>query len=353
MSKDPLVESALKNWAPRFMANGIEYSDFVRTMDKIERWDEWFDRWSETAYVHEELAAQAKADGHVLSAAAHYVTASVTYHFAKFLYVHDRERLRRGSDQTASCYAQAMALWPVPGERLIIPFDGAAIIANLRKPACAFSGIVLIVPGLDSVKEEMHNLENLFLERGLATVSVDGPGQGESEFTLPIYPDYERVISAVIDNLQQRADFKKAPIGLVGISLGGYYACRGAAFEKRVAACAPVGGPYDLGDCWVGLPNLTKTAFMIRSGARDMDEAGQKARLLTLKECQGLIHCPLLVIHGHLDRLFPIEQVRQIYREAAGEKYILELEDGNHVCNNVPYKYRPRLADWMKKVLNI
>jgi hypothetical protein len=27
------------------------------------------------------------------------------------------------------------------------------------------------------------------------------------------------------------------------------------------------------------------------------------------------------------------------------------FEDGNHVCNNISYKYRPQQADWMRDKL--
>jgi hypothetical protein len=27
------------------------------------------------------------------------------------------------------------------------------------------------------------------------------------------------------------------------------------------------------------------------------------------------------------------------------------FEDGNHVCNNIPYKHRPQQADWMRSKL--
>ena len=43
---------------------------------------------------------------------------------------------------------------------------------------------MIMIPGLDSTKEELRSTEDLFLERGIATFSVDGPGQGEAEYDL-------------------------------------------------------------------------------------------------------------------------------------------------------------------------
>ena len=50
---------------------------------------------------------------------------------------------------------------------------------------------MIMIPGLDSTKEELRSTEELFLERGIATFSVDGPGQGEAEYDLAIRGDWE------------------------------------------------------------------------------------------------------------------------------------------------------------------
>ena len=84
--------------------------------------------------------------------------------------------------------------------------------------------VVILVPGLDSAKEELGATEQLFLDRGLATFAVDGPGQGEAEYDLPIRSDWEVPGSAVIDALEQLPEVDPTRIGAWGVSLGGYYA---------------------------------------------------------------------------------------------------------------------------------
>ncbi len=59
---------------------------------------------------------------------------------------------------------------------------------------------------------------------------------------------------------------------------------------------------------------------------------------------------PLLVIHGGRDRLFPPAQAERIAREAPAATLVI-YPDGNHVCNNIAYKYRPLMADWLKEML--
>ena len=107
--------------------------------------------------------------------------------------------------------------------------------------------------GLDSAKEETDAYERPYLDRGIATLVFDGPGQGEGEYDFAIRGDYEVAVKAVVDYVMTRRDLDTARIGLWGVSLGGYYAPRAAAFEKRIKACLALGGPYDWQEAWGGL----------------------------------------------------------------------------------------------------
>jgi 2,6-dihydroxypseudooxynicotine hydrolase len=134
------------------------------------------------------------------------------------------------------------------------------------------------------------------------------------------------------------------------VSLGGYYAPRAAAFEPRIRAAVAIGGPYDFGECWAGLPGLTRETFVHHSGARDQAEGERLAGRLDLGPVLPRLTQPLLVIFGRLDRLIPWRQAERVAAEApAGE--LVMYEDGNHVCNNLPYRYQPLAADWMRERL--
>ena len=98
----------------------------------------------------------------------------------------------------AACRRLALPHLDPPGERIEVPFEGAAIPGNLRRPRdVSRPALVLMVPGLDSSKEELFAMENDFLRRGMATFSVDGPGQSENAPRFPIRPDWAPVIGAI------------------------------------------------------------------------------------------------------------------------------------------------------------
>ncbi len=108
--------------------------------------------------------------------------------------------MRAAHDQAVACRNRALPLLDPPGERVAIPCDGHTLYGNLRRPpGVARPPVVVMAMGLDSAKEEMHTNETVFLDRGLATFAFDGPGQGEAEYDLPIQPEYEEPVAAVID----------------------------------------------------------------------------------------------------------------------------------------------------------
>jgi 2,6-dihydroxypseudooxynicotine hydrolase len=348
---DARVQAAIANWAPRFTSQGVDYNDFVRTTQAITTWAEWLDAWRATGDLHAELAQEAEARGRSLSAGEAWVRAALCYHFAKFVWMVDMDKYRATANKAvSSLYAAHKHLDPT-AERLEIPFDGITMVANLRRPSTDRQPpLVILLPGLDSTKEEFFNWENVFLQRGLATVSLDGPGQGETGYHSAIRPDYEVAVATLLDSLADRNDLDLKRIGLVGVSMGGYYAPRVAAFEPRVKAVAPIGGPYNFGECWDQLPLLTREAFMHHSGATTEAEGRERALQLSLQGVAERISQPMLVIFGKLDRLIPWQQAERLAAEAPQAELVM-YPDGNHVCNNIPYKYRPLVGDWTSEQL--
>ncbi len=125
---------------------------------------------------------------------------------------------------------------------------------------------------------------------------------------------------------------------------------RALAFEPRVRAAVENCGPWNMGECLPAMPELSRATFQYFSGARDPQEAIERAQQLTLDGAAQRITSPLLIIHGALDRLIPLEQAQKIARAARLAELVV-FENGNHVCNNIPYLYRPLTADWLKEKL--
>ena len=195
------------------------------------------------------------------------------------MWVLDATAHRAATERAIDALYRAHGYLDPSAERIEAPLDGAPLAGEpapaLRDPTGR--PLVILIPGLDSTKEEFFHHENAFLARGMATLSMDGPGQGESGFALPIRPDYEVAVAAMLDALAGRDDLDLGRVGAVGVSLGGYYAPRAAAFEPRIRAVAAISGPYDFGERWDELPPLTRETFIVKSGARDERDGRERA----------------------------------------------------------------------------
>jgi 2,6-dihydroxypseudooxynicotine hydrolase len=346
---DENVAIALRNWAPRFTAGGVDASDFARVTGGIEHWEEWCAAWSAAAAEHEELGRRALAAGRTRSAGEHLAQAALYYHFGKFLFVGDLDQMRTAHGRAVACLTSALPHLDPPGRRVEIGFDGATLAGVLRLPAARPAPVVLLVPGLDSTKEEFRLVERSFLDRGVGTFAVDGPGQGEAEYDLPIRPDWEVPGAAIIDAVAALDGVDAARIGVWGVSLGGYYAPR-VALDARVRACIALAGPYDFGTLWDIRPGLSREAFRVRSHAGDDAEARAKAARLTLNGVAPRVTCPLLVVAGGRDPLVDWHQAERLAAEAPDAE-LLMLPEGNHGCTNMIYRHRPYAADWMARHL--
>lgn len=333
------------------IAQGVDYNDFVRTTSALERWEDWLDAWVRTGDLHAQLAREAESRGRRVTAGEAWVRAALCYHFAKFVWTLDEARYRHTTLRAVDALRCAHRHLDPTARRLEVPFEGQTLFANLRRPpGVGRPPLVLLIPGLDSTKEEFFYWENTFLVRGMATVSMDGPGQGETGFQTHIRADYEAAVEALLNFLEKESPVDLQRVGAVGVSLGGYYAPRAAAFEPRIRAVAVIGGPYNFGAAWERLPSLTRETFRYHAGAKDEEDACRRALALDLGPVLPRVHQPLLVVFGQQDALFPWQDAERVAREAPRGEFVLYPE-GNHVCNNIPYKYRPLVADWMAEHL--
>jgi dienelactone hydrolase len=356
MPRDPQVDLIFSHFTPRYIATGVDPNDLERLKATIEHWDDWCRIWSDEAAKHAQFGEEARQFGRRVTASESFLRAAIYYHYAKHLFADRPDQYRAAHDAMLRCYMLAAPDMDPPAEHLIFPFDGAHLHGWLRCPKSSPKPpsplpVAVILPGLDACKEELHAWSEAFLARGLATLTLDGPGQGESAFALPIRTDWGQVIGAVIDGLRQRWDVDADRVGVVGQSLGAFYAPLAASQEPRIKACIANCGPYDWGRVLPQMPKVSQEVFRVRSGAATIEAGHEIAKGMTLEGVAAHIRCPLLVVFGGGDRLIPPAEGERLAREASGTSKFVLLPEGNHVCFNVSYKFRPLTADWMAETL--
>ena len=240
-----------------------------------------------------------------------------------------------------------------PIERVEIPYKGSTIVGWLRRPRNVMRPpVAVVLPGLDACKEELHAWAEAFVDRDLAALTLDGPGQGETSFHLPVTHEWGHVLGAVIDVLERRPDVDGARVGVVGQSLGALYAPLAAAGEPRLRACIANCGPFDWGTVLPRMPKVSQEVFRVRSHSNSIDECYERGKRLTLEGRSQNIECPLLVIFGADDRLISPTEGERLAKTTSGPSELVVYPEGNHVCFNISYKFRPLTGDWMAKTLH-
>jgi alpha-beta hydrolase superfamily lysophospholipase len=199
--------------------------------------------------------------------------------------------------------------------------------------------------GLDNCKEMSVLFAGIELAfRGFNTLAIDGPGQGEALRLRKIHAryDYEVAGTAAYDYVASRPDVDPRRVAIMAYSIGGYYAPRAAAFEKRYAALVSWGVIFDYHAVWTKRLEALKSApahsqaashFQLPwvLGVPDMDAAMKKIKDFTLASVAERIECPTLICHGERDRLATMDTAQQLYKAIGAKDKTLKIftaEDG-------------------------
>ena len=323
--------------------------------------DAWTKAWDGAGAEQAEFAERDLRRGLRRSAVARYVRAANYYLTGERqtppgpAKMHSHERAR-------AAFTRAAELMPHPLERVEIDspdgiLPGYLIPARTQGP----TPVVIFYNGFDVTKELLYGFINAeFADRGIACLIIDTPGTGEPLRLrgVPSRPDYEVPTTAIVDYLVTRPDLDPARIGLLGISLGGYYAPRGASYEHRIKACAARGGVWDYGAVWQHRwdtrSKLTSVPFWQLPwvmGTETMEQALDRVKQWTMADAIPLLTQPLLIVHGGEDKAIPLSDARKAI-EAAGStdkelRVFTGADGGFEHCNaDDPDPARQLIADW-------
>jgi 2,6-dihydroxypseudooxynicotine hydrolase len=345
---DRNVEDAIRLFTWRIQSNSVSPWEFEQIKKSIEEWDEWCAVWSEWAEKHVKEGDQALARDRRITAGKAYIRAGLFYHWASFLFTHDQEQFLAALEAMDECWRKAAPHLDPPMELVEIPFENTFLPGYLRRPhGVEQPPIVLLVPGGDSTKEELFDLADHILSRGLAVLAFDGPGHGKVSTRLKIRPDFEVPISAVIDYVTSRTDLDNQRLAVGGLSFGGLFACRAAAFDERVKAALSMSSWYSPAGLWPSMAPVSQIALKQYMG----QNAPEVLNNMTLAGVAERIRVPLLQVYGGLDPVSPPEQAHRVAAEVQGPHTTVVFDDGVHVCNNVHYLARPLVADWLAETL--
>ncbi|HWU04175.1 MAG TPA: alpha/beta fold hydrolase [Novosphingobium sp.] len=328
---------------------------------------EFMQRWVEMADRLVALADEDQARGWNFSAATKLDRASLYYQTAERMQRHGAPERMVVFEKGQQAFRSACILGRLNRERIEIPYEGG-IIPGVFMQATWGQGprpTMIFVNGLDSSKEMLvwTRLGEELARRGISTLHIDQPGTGEAlrAHGLTAVVETERWAGKVVDYLETRPEVDAKKIGMMGLSLGGYYAPRAVAFEPRLALGAVWGANHDWGEVQLKrlrregenpVPHYWEHVHWVW-GAADMGEFLRIAPGVTLNGVLDRIKVPFLVTHGQNDRQISLDYAHQTYEQLVNSpKRELKIFDQRtqgveHVSlDNMSYG-RGFIADWI------
>ncbi|MEV7603074.1 alpha/beta fold hydrolase [Kitasatospora sp. NPDC089797] len=329
---------------------GSDLGEVLTTLRNVPEGDEdaWLREWKRTAQRVHAIGSAALAAGHRVSAREALLRASNYYRTAEFYRrddpAHDPE-VKALSTASRETFATASTLLDTPVEAVRIPYQDTTLPgylflvddSGLPRPTVVFTS------GFDSTLEEAWFVVGAAaIRRGYNVLAYDGPGQGAAlrEQGLTFRPDWEAVVTPVIDYALTRSEIDPGRIALLGYSLGGYLTARAAAHEHRLAALVLNDGLFDYHDAhtrmmppflrdWVesgrddlAVPVLellkqvsTQLRWALRNGvwtfgATSAPDYIRRTAEYTLTGIAQLIDCPTLILDAEDDQFFRGEPQR-------------------------------------------
>ncbi|WP_120429731.1 alpha/beta hydrolase family protein [Acinetobacter baylyi] len=276
------------------------------------------------------LAEEDKAAGCLFSAGDKLNRAAIYFITAERMQAHGYAPRKALYAKFLKTFQEGVELSKEACERIEIPYKNG-VIAGLFTPAQGVEGAapcLVVINGLDSTKEMVYRaglFPQLLAKRGISSVFIDQPGSGEALrlHGLIAEVETEKWAGHVVDYLEKREDIDAKKIGLLGVSLGGYYCPRAVAYEPRFALGVVWGANHNWGEMQKRrlqregenpVPHYWEHVRWVW-GANDMDEFMEVAQHVHLNGVMENIKVPFLVTHGVADKQIPLEYAHQSYEQ--------------------------------------
>jgi dienelactone hydrolase len=371
-----------------------EAGEVLSTANRIREGDfeSWTGEWLKTAQRVHEIAERSRERGHGVSAREAYFRASNYYRAAEF-YLHgdpSDPRITGLSRSARACFEQALGLSSLAVERVAIAYQGTALPGYFYRAdeAGARAPTLIVHTGYDGTQEELRAHAMAATARGINCLTFEGPGQGAviREQGLGFRPDWEAVVTPVIDHVLGLPAVDPDRIALLGISFGGYLAPRAAAFEHRLAACIANGGVFDfMAPRLPGGMSRQAAIDWVRGDPKGTDEVMRalmdastdsrwgiengiftfrasspadyflKALDYTLAGVAEKITCPTLVVDSEGDRWYP-GQARQLFDALTCDKTFVNFTAAegaeDHCQAGSPLLSAQRMFDWLQETFS-
>jgi hypothetical protein len=353
----------------------------------------WYRAWLATADRVRGFAERSAAKGHQASARDAFLRASTYYNTAAFFLdgTSDPSRLLPTFKAHRECFDEAATRFDPPVEKVEISYEDTTLPGYLFKVDDSGHSHPLLIlnNGSDGTVTDMYLMgAAAALERGYNALIFDGPGQGAALHLQGLYfrPDWEKVLTPVVDFALRRPEVDTQRIAIQGVSQGGYWVPRAVAFEQRVAAAIADPGVCDVSTLWTShLPEVmqqllergqkeefdrymkegmqssvsagfTVTFRMRPYGTDSPYEAYNLVKQYKLDGVTDKIRCPMLITDPENEQFWP-GQPRRLYEALSCPKELVSFtaaEGADSHCEPKAFGLRDqRMFDWLDETLGV
>lgn len=336
----------------------------------------WFEEWAAQAQLLETTGDERASTGHRTSAARYLFRAAHYYHVGERFVQPKTEASQAAYMRGVEAFRRAARYVRHPRiEHVEVPYEGTSLPGVIvhADPVAGRADkgpVMLFLDGFDVTKEIQYfrGIPDL-ASRGISCLLLDGPGNGEAiRFRgLTLHHETERHAGAAYDYLASRAEFDPARIGIMALSLGGYYAARAASMDHRFACCISWGPEWDYHTKWKQrLARIERGENLSLSvpwehllwvfGVKTQEEAFTRLEGFKLDGVIQKMRCPYLLLHGEGDQQAPLEHAQKMIAAAGSKNKTLKVftrdEGGYHHCQvdntSIGTAY---MWDWLEDVL--
>jgi hypothetical protein len=385
--QDPEYGFQCLRTASAAVGGGADLGECLVTAAAITSGDDesWYRAWNTIAERLEKEATASVKSGHTQSACSAFFRACNYYRTAEF-FLHtspDDPRIKELGKRMNRCFTTAIQYVQSPVVAVKIPFEdttlpGYLCYANTEKPC----PLLIVQTGFDGTKEELYFfIAQEAVKRGMHCLIFEGPGQGEVVRDQKIYfrPNWETVITPVVDYAVTVKNVDPTRIALMGISFGGYMVPRALAFDRRIRLGIANGGIYDFHEvCMRGeeetlldSPEMQEEfdqavfKIMRRSttarwaisqgmytfGCQSPWEWLRKTREYRLEGVAEKIQCPMLIVESQNDAKVQGQSLKLYNALTCPKTFLMFTEEegaGEHCQIGAPKISCERIFNWIE-----
>ena len=339
--------------------------DFMGVRTRVQKFTDISREFGKAASRREAIGRRFEEEGRMVAARENFFIASLLYGSAQWPIFENSEENIALNKKKVDCYLKYAQYADHEIRKVEIPFGNQSLPGYLHLPIRRPSGklpCILSIDGMDGFKEMIHSLYgDRFLERGIASLAIDGPGQGECcvrniHVTATNFKDAGR---ATLAWMRAQPELDPDRIAVSAVSFGSFVGTQVASIDDRIKGCAVAFVCHEPGfNTIFNMASPTfKLRFMYMAGYEDEDKFDKFANTLTLEGIGEQIKCPYLAIAGEDDELSPIEYTYELFNRIKAPKQLVLYQGEKHALHSTSStalgpNYGVYMAEWIKDRLD-